>query len=137
MHVHLDESATIDPTKYQVYLGARSVIRCEAMDPTRRAYVECVRSGGTDELRRPIPIVPDRILHEKMDAIVAEKRGVAVFVPTRAMAEQMAEDFSDVEGLHSEFYHGGETADKLRPYLLGEVPEAVRCVHDHCRCQLA
>lgn len=116
-------SATIDPTKYQDYLGARSVIRCSAMDPTRRAYIECVRSGGTDESRRPIPIVPDRILHEKMDAIVAEKRGVAVFVPTRAMAEQMAEDFSDVEGLHSEFYHGGETADKLRPYLLGEVPK--------------
>jgi len=116
-------SATIDPTKYQAYLGARSVIRCEAMDPARRAYVECVRSGGTDESRRPIPIFPDRILLEKMDAIVAEKRGVAVFVPTRAMAEQMAEDFSDVEGLHSEFYHGGETADKLRPYLLGEVPK--------------
>ncbi len=115
-------SATIDPVAYEDYLGACTVIRCEATDPTRKAFVQCtvpIEEYGS----RQRSLVPDRLLNELMDKIVREQRGVACFVPTRAMAEQLAEQFSDVGGLHSEFYHGGETAEKLRPYLLGEIPK--------------
>ncbi|MDF1497237.1 MAG: hypothetical protein P1P90_04205 [Patescibacteria group bacterium] len=109
-------SATIDPAKYEVYLGARTVIRCEVMDSTRRANVSVEKPA---EWRAPL--VPDRLLMGMKDKIIREKRGVACFVPTRAMAEQMAELFAREDGIHSEFYHGGETAEKLRPYLLGEI----------------
>ncbi len=109
-------SATIDPEVYREYLGARTVIRCVAMDPTRKANVDVLKP--TDWRA---PLVPDRLLMGMKDKIIREKRGVACFVPTRAMAEQMAELFAREDGIHSEFYHGGETAEKLRPYLLGEI----------------
>lgn len=109
-------SATIDPEMYREYLGARKVIRCEATDPSRRANVSVEKPA---EWRAPL--VPDRLLMGMKDKIIREKRGVACFVPTRAMAEQMAELFAREDGIHAEFYHGGETAEKLRPYLLGEI----------------
>jgi len=109
-------SATIDPSIYSVYLKARTVIRCTAMDPTRHARAILKKITDWRE-----PLMPDKLLMDMRDKIIREKRGVACFVPTRAMAEQLAKQFAEWDGIHSEFYHGGESADKLRPYLLGEI----------------
>ena len=104
-------SATIDPKAYTDYLGAHCVIECSAFDPSRKAKVEC------------FPKASDlgKFIRDRMDEIVRERRGIAVFVPTRADAEKYARDLSGVEGLHADFYHGGESAEKLRPFLTGEI----------------
>ncbi|MFA6296352.1 MAG: DEAD/DEAH box helicase [Patescibacteria group bacterium] len=101
-------SATIDPEDFKNYLGAETVITCDAFDPTRKARVEIVRTT----------------IEETLDDLVGwvgnEERGVAVFVPSRGIAEKLASQFSNT-GIHTDFYHGGESADKLRPYLTGKV----------------
>lgn len=109
-------SATIDPATYKTYLGARAVIACDAFDPSRKAQVE-VKSMGFKPLIERVQAVLD----DMVDEIVAEKRGVAVFVPKREMAEDLAKHFGD-SAIHTEFYHGGESAEKLRPFLTGQVP---------------
>jgi hypothetical protein len=51
-----------------------------------------------------------------------EKRGVAVFVPTRAEVEKLAEGLgSQWPRLTTAFYHGGEPIRVIRPFLEGEV----------------
>lgn len=116
-------SATIDPKSYASYLDARAVIHCHAVDPERKAFVECVEPFDDSFSQRIPPLVPDSLLKGLLPRIIGERRGVACFVPTRAMAESLAKQFAGDGGLHSEFYHGGETADKLLPYLKGEVPK--------------
>ena len=102
-------SATIDSTVYASYLNAQTVIRCDAFDPKRRALVSVTKMQLGQQLERMI------------EEIVQDKRGVAVFVPTRRMAEQVAQEFEDRAGLHVEFFHGGESAEKLRPFLTGDI----------------
>lgn len=103
-------SATIDPTVYSRYLNARTVISCSAFDPTRRAVVEVAYDELTNFLDRQVA------------NFIAEKRGVAVFVPTRALAEQMAKKYGEIfSAITCDFYHGGEKAEKLRQFLKGEV----------------
>src|SRR5947199_8289047 len=51
-----------------------------------------------------------------------EKRGVAVFVPTRAEVERLAEGLAEQwKRLTTAFYHGGEPIRMIRPFLEGEV----------------
>lgn len=110
-NIFLWMSATIDPAVYSRYLNARTVIQCSAFDPARRA--EVVVDGGE--------II--RFLDGKVESFVAEKRAVAVFVPTRALAESLSKKFGEHEGLYCDFYHGGEKAEKLRQFLKGDVPK--------------
>ncbi|MBI2473904.1 hypothetical protein HYV70_05130 [Candidatus Uhrbacteria bacterium] len=102
-------SATIDPATYRGYLNARTVISCDAFDPSRRAKVEVLYAGVQE------------YLEGELKNIQQEQRSVAVFVPTRALAEKLSRELGG-RGVHTDFYHGGESAEKLRPFLTGNVP---------------
>jgi hypothetical protein len=103
-------SATIDPDIYARYLEARTVIHCYAYDPSRRAAVKVLK----DDLAE--------FLSHHVESFIKERRGVAVFVPTRAMAEQMSRQYAEHGRIVSDFYHGGEKVEKLRQFLTGDVP---------------
>ncbi|MGH7711773.1 MAG: DEAD/DEAH box helicase, partial [Gemmatimonadaceae bacterium] len=100
-------SATVDPTFYAQYLGSSSVIESSAFDPARAAKVRVVREQATGFLN-------DRFLTQ----VAKHRRGVAIFLPTRATVEEVA---GAVEGRHpritSAFYHGGEPIRVIRPFL--------------------
>jgi ATP-dependent helicase HrpA len=52
-----------------------------------------------------------------------ERRGVAVFVPTRAEVEKLADGLGEQwPRLTTAFYHGGEPIRVIRPFLEDEVP---------------
>jgi hypothetical protein len=104
-------SATVDPTFYARYLESREVLVTSAFDPSRRARVEVV------------PQRPDEFLSERfVRHIIKEKRGVAVFVPTRAEVEKLAAELGEQwKRLTTAFYHGGEPIRVIRPFLEGEV----------------
>ena len=54
--------------------------------------------------------------------MIKERRGVAVFVPTRAEVERLAVDLGEKwKRLTTAFYHGGEPIRVIRPFLEGEV----------------
>ncbi|MBA3555833.1 MAG: DEAD/DEAH box helicase [Gemmatimonadales bacterium] len=54
--------------------------------------------------------------------VMKEKRGVAVFVPTRAEVERLAIELGEQwKRLTTAFYHGGEPIRVIRPFLEGEV----------------
>ena len=104
-------SATIDPRVYQEYLEARRVIECSAYDQTRRAVVEYHTYKSVRD-----------VITASLPQFASSKRGVAVFVPTRELAQKLATEFDGMNGVHADFYHGGEPAEKLRPYIEGSVP---------------
>src|SRR6202008_3044462 len=53
--------------------------------------------------------------------VIHEKRGVAVFVPTRAEVEAVAAELGQRwVALNAAFYHGGEPVRVIRPFLEGE-----------------
>jgi ATP-dependent RNA helicase HrpA len=100
-------SATVDPTFYARYLGSAEVIESSAFDPARAAHVNVIRE-------RPANFLSDRFLVQ----VAKNRRGVAMFLPTRATVEEVA---SAVEGRYpritSAFYHGGEPIRVIRPFL--------------------
>jgi ATP-dependent helicase HrpA len=101
-------SATVDPTFYQEYLDSAAVIESSAFDPHLAADVRV--SSTTD----PGTFLTDRFLRH----VSKQKRGVAVFVPTRAGTEKIAAGVTERwPELFAEFYHGGEPVAKLRPFL--------------------
>lgn len=102
-------SATVDPEIYRKYLDSRTVIQCSAFDPSRMARVEVV------------DLAPREFLIYNLSEIARQDRAVAMFVPTRAMAEDLADMCNNQHGINAGFYHGGESADKLRPYLTGAI----------------
>ena len=104
-------SATVDPTFYARYLDSTAVIESSAFDPGRKATV------------RVLPREPGEFLDEKfLREVTREKRGVGVFLPTRAAVEQAARDVaSRAPRIETAFYHGGEPIRVIRPYLEGEV----------------
>lgn len=102
-------SATVDPEVYREYLNSRTVIQCSAFDPSRMAQVEVV------------DLASHKFLTDSLTGITRRGRAVAMFVPTRAMAEELAKICSDKHGINAGFYHGGESAEKLRPYLTGAI----------------
>jgi ATP-dependent helicase HrpA len=104
-------SATVDPTFYAEYLDSAEVIESSAFDPAKAATVQI--SNTTD----PQAFLGDRFVRH----VHREKRGVAVFVPTRAGTEQVAASLEDRwPELNIAFYHGGEPVAKLRPFLEGD-----------------
>jgi hypothetical protein len=104
-------SATVDPTVYREYLGSDEVLVTSAFDPALRAKVEI--SAKPPEL-----FLDDRMVRR----FVSERRGVAVFLPTRAEVERLGADLgSRFPRLTAAFYHGGEPIRIIRPFLEGEV----------------
>lgn len=104
-------SATVDPSFYARYLNASSVVESSAFDPNKAARVEVVRSD-------PLRFLDDKFLTQ----VMKEKRGVGVFLPTRAGVEQAAATVgARFPRITSQFYHGGEPIRVIRPFLEGGV----------------
>jgi len=102
-------SATVDPRFYARYLTSRTVIESSAFDPARAARVR-VQALAVREFLDP------RFLRR----VIKDRRGVAVFVPTRAEVEQLAKDLGATwPALTTAFYHGGEPIRVIRPFLDG------------------
>jgi ATP-dependent helicase HrpA len=104
-------SATVDPTFYFQYLNSSEVLVTQAFDPNLKAKVEV------------LPQQPEEFLNERyIRKLMKEKRGVAVFVPTRAEVEKLAVTLGEQwPRLTTAFYHGGEPIRVIRPFLEGEV----------------
>src|SRR5256886_1560146 len=103
-------SATVDPTFYARYLNAAAVLETSAFDPAKAADVKIVR-------KEPLTFLDDRFLQQ----VVKERRGVGMFLPTRAGVEEAAELVRDrFPRINSAFYHGGEPIRIIRPFLEGE-----------------
>jgi len=102
-------SATVDPSFYAGYLSSAKVLETRAFDPARAAQVNMVAE-------QPLEFLNDRFIKR----VMRERRGVAVFVPTRAEVEQIAKELGDRwPNLATAFYHGGEPIRVIRPFLDG------------------
>jgi ATP-dependent RNA helicase HrpA len=104
-------SATVDPSFYARYLDSAEVLETRAFDAERAARV------------RVVPLQPLAFLDERfVRRVLKERRGVAVFVPTRAEVEELASRLgAQWPRLTAAFYHGGEPIRVIRPFLDGEV----------------
>ncbi len=104
-------SATVDPSFYARYLESAAVLETTAFDPSRAARVTVVD-------RRPLDFMDEKWLGQ----MTRERRGVGVFLPTRAGVEEVAELVSRrAPKITTAFYHGGEPVRVIRPFLEGEV----------------
>src|SRR3989440_430182 len=104
-------SAPVDPSFYARYLGSVEVREPRGFDPARAAGVRVLA-------RQPLEFLDDRF----MKGVLRERRGVAVFVPTRAEVEQIARELgSRWQGLPPAFYPGGEPIRVIRPFLDGQI----------------
>lgn len=104
-------SATVDPAFYARYLESAEVLETTAFDPARAADVRVIPE-------RPLSFLNERFITR----VLRERRGVAVFVPTRAEVEQIASEVSHRwPRLETAFYHGGEPIRVIRPFLDGTV----------------
>ncbi|MEO8561434.1 MAG: DEAD/DEAH box helicase [bacterium] len=102
-------SATVDPTFYRDYLSSADVLQVYAFDPDKAAKVEVLD-------KEPGEFLDDKFLQR----VYREKRGVALFVPTRKGVEQAAEHVRErAPRVNTAFYHGGEPIRVLRPFLEG------------------
>jgi ATP-dependent helicase HrpA len=104
-------SATVDPAFYARYLESADVLATQAFDPKLKAKVQV------------LPQKPDEFLNERyIRHIIKEKRGVAVFLPTRAEVERLGAELGEQwKRLSTAFYHGGEPIRVIRPFLEGDV----------------
>jgi HrpA-like RNA helicase len=103
-------SATVDPTFYASYLGSDDVIESYAFDPSRAARVEV-------QPRKPLEFLDLRFLKH----VQKDKRGVGVFLPTRAGVEGVADHVRQtMPRITAAYYHGGEPIRVIRPFLEGE-----------------
>jgi hypothetical protein len=104
-------SATVDPSFYAEYLASAKVLETRAFDAAKAARVAVLAE-------RPLEFLNDRFVKR----VMRERRGVAVFVPTRAEVEQIAKELGDRwPNLATAFYHGGEPIRVIRPFLDGDV----------------
>ena len=104
-------SATVDPSFYSQYLKSAEVLETRAFDPAKAAQVNVLAE-------QPLEFLNDRLIKR----VMRERRGVAVFVPTRAEVEQIAKELGDRwPNLATAFYHGGEPIRVIRPFLDGLV----------------
>ncbi|MEO5589779.1 MAG: DEAD/DEAH box helicase [Gemmatimonadaceae bacterium] len=102
-------SATVDPTFYANYLNAAAVLQSSAFDPARAAVVKVVR-------RDPREFLDNRFLMK----VLKDKRGVGMFLPTRAGVEEAAETVASAfPRINTAYYHGGEPIRIIRPFLEG------------------
>ncbi|HEV8264315.1 MAG TPA: DEAD/DEAH box helicase [Gemmatimonadales bacterium] len=104
-------SATVDPSFYADYLDSAEVLETRAFDPTKAAAVQVLA-------QQPLEFLNERFIKR----VLRERRGVAVFVPTRSEVEQIAGELGDRwPALATAFYHGGEPIRVIRPFLDGLV----------------
>src|SRR5689334_15123721 len=104
-------SATVDPSFYAEYLNSSEVLVTSAFDPALKARVQVLR-------QQPEEFLDERYIRH----VLKEKRGVAVFVPTRAEVEKLALGIREHwPRLTTAFYHGGEPIRVIRPFLEAEV----------------
>jgi ATP-dependent helicase HrpA len=104
-------SATVDPSFYARYLDSAEVLETKAFDPAKAAEVQVVA-------QRPLEFLSERFVKR----MIGERRGVAVFVPTRAEVEQIAKELGNRwPALATAFYHGGEPIRVIRPFLDGTI----------------
>ncbi|MDQ6718347.1 MAG: DEAD/DEAH box helicase, partial [Gemmatimonadota bacterium] len=102
-------SATVDPSFYARYLNAAEVLQTSAFDPAKAADVVVVRKD-------PLAFLDDKFLQQ----VTKQKRGVGMFLPTRAGVEQAANLVAErFPRINSAFYHGGEPIRTIRPFLEG------------------
>jgi hypothetical protein len=100
-------SATVDPAFYARYLRSAEVVQSSAFDAARAAEVRVLRKS-------PELFLDDRFLQQ----VVRERRGVGMFLPTRAAVEQVAAAVGDrFRRITTAFYHGGEPIRVIRPFL--------------------
>jgi ATP-dependent helicase HrpA len=103
-------SATVDPTFYRNYLGSADVLEVYSFDPSKAADVRVVR-------KQPLEFLDDKFLQQ----VTRQRRGVGMFLPTRAGVEQAAGLVGErFPRINSAYYHGGEPIRVLRPFLEGE-----------------
>jgi len=102
-------SATVDPTFYAEYLHSTTVIESSAFDPAKAARVQVVNKDA-------FQFLDDKFLR----TMFKERRGVGMFLPTRAGVEQAAE-LVRVRSprTNAAYYHGGEPIRVIRPFLEG------------------
>lgn len=102
-------SATVDPTFYRTYLGSADVLQVYEYDEARAALVKVLD-------KEPLEFLDARFLQ----TVRKQRRGVAMFVPTRKGVEEVAAHVQRyAPGVNSAFYHGGEPIRILRPFLEG------------------
>src|SRR3954471_11052925 len=102
-------SATVDPKFYSNYLNSGEVLQVFDFDPAKAAQVRVIN-------KEPSEFLDDKTLR----GFVKEKRGVALFVPTRRGVEEAAEHVKiAAPRMNTAFYHGGEPIRILRPFLEG------------------
>jgi hypothetical protein len=102
-------SATVDPKFYARYLNSGDVLQVFDFDPQKAAQVRVMNKG-------PSEFLDDKTLR----GFVKERRGVALFVPTRRGVEEAAEHVKMMAPkMNTAFYHGGEPVRILRPFLEG------------------
>ncbi len=100
-------SATVDPRFYAEYLRSSTVIQSTAFDPRKAADVRVVRRDPTDFL-------DDKFLQQ----VMKQRRGVGMFLPTRAAVEEVAGLVGErFRRITAAFYHGGEPIRVIRPFL--------------------
>ena len=100
-------SATVDPAFYRSYLNSQDVVEVYSFDPKKAANVKVVNAS-------PLHFLNERFATQ----VLREKRGVGMFLPTRAGVEQAA---LEVRGrfprINAAYYHGGEPIGVIRPFL--------------------
>ncbi|HEV8446756.1 MAG TPA: DEAD/DEAH box helicase [Gemmatimonadaceae bacterium] len=102
-------SATVNPNFYARYLNSADVLQVHDFDPARAAQVRVIR-------KRALEFLDDRFLRQ----LGKDRRGVALFVPTRRGVEEAAEHVRHAAPrINTAFYHGGEPIRTIRPFLEG------------------
>ncbi|MDB4878406.1 MAG: helicase, family [Gemmatimonadetes bacterium] len=102
-------SATVNPDFYAKYLNSADVLEVYDFDPEKAADVRVIR-------KQPPQFLDEAFLRQ----LVKQKRGVALFVPTRRGVEDAAEHVRRMAPrVNTAFYHGGEPIRILRPFLEG------------------
>jgi hypothetical protein len=102
-------SATVDPTFYRQYLSSADVLEVVDFDARKAAAVRVLD-------KEPLEFLDDRFLQQ----VVRQKRGIAMFVPTRRGVEAAAEHVQiNAPRVNTAYYHGGEPIRIIRPFLEG------------------
>jgi hypothetical protein len=102
-------SATVDPTFYRQYLDSADVLEVYEFDKNRAAQVKVIDKD-------PLEFLDGKFLQQ----VRRDRRGVAMFVPTRRGVEDVASHVTRyAPGINTAFYHGGEPIRILRPFLEG------------------
>ena len=102
-------SATVNPSFYAKYLDSADVLEVYDFDPKKAAQVRVMN-------KKALEFLDEGFLRQ----LAKQKRGVALFVPTRRGVEDAAEHVRRLAPrVNTAFYHGGEPIRTIRPFLEG------------------